>query len=157
MVHNAYENFTLIKKIFGEDVHIAIENNNYYPSDAYEYVTEPSFINEIANECNLKILFDIAHAKVSCINSGMDYVQYRDSLDLEKVIQLHICKHGIRENKQQAYDAHDYPTDVEFNEVDYLTKHYPNIKYLTIEYYKDFDNLKSSIERFRHLNVLNNQ
>lgn len=157
MIKNAYDNFGIIKKIFGDDVQIAIENNNYYPTQAYKHVTEPSFINKIASECNLKILFDIAHAKVSCINSGRDYFEYRDSLDLEKVIQLHICKHGIRENKKQAYDAHDYPTEVEYNEVDYLTKHYPNIKYLTIEYYKDFDNLKESIERFRHLPALNNQ
>jgi uncharacterized protein (UPF0276 family) len=157
MVHNAKENFSLIKNIFGDGVSIAVENNNYYPTEAYEYVTDPSFINEIVNECDLKILFDIAHAKVSCINGGINYVDYRDSLHLEKVIQLHICKHGIRENKQQAYDAHDYPTDVEFNEVDYLTRSYPNIKYLTIEYYKDFDNLRNSIERFRHLHVLNNQ
>ena len=157
MVHNAKENFSLIKNIFGDGVSIAVENNNYYPTEAYEYVTNPSFINEIVNECDLKILFDIAHAKVSCINGGINYIDYRDSLHLEKVIQLHICKHGIRENKQQAYDAHDYPTDVEFNEVDYLTRSYPNIKYLTIEYYKDFDNLRNSIEKFRNLHVLNNQ
>ena len=157
MCANAIENFNQIKSIFGENIEIAIENNNYYPTDAYKFITEPSFINLIAKECNLKILFDIAHAKVSCVNFKKEYTSYRDSLDLSRVIQLHVCRHGISQSNQLAYDAHDYPTNIEFMEVDYLTTMYPNIKYITIEYYKDFPNLKNSLDSFRELSVLKNK
>ena len=69
----AKNNFLKIKNIFGNSVEIAIENNNYYPTEAYRDVTEAGFISEIVNENDLRFLFDIAHAKVTCFNKNINF------------------------------------------------------------------------------------
>ena len=55
----AKNNLTKIKNIFGDSVDIAIENNNYYPAEAYRDVTEAGFIPEIVNENNIRFLSKI--------------------------------------------------------------------------------------------------
>lgn len=150
MYMNAEDNFKIINKIFGDEVELAVENNNYYPTSAYNYVTEPHFIKAIAENSNLKVLFDIAHAKVTSINKKISFDSYRDSLPLERVIQLHICQHGIR-NDGLAYDAHEIPSDDLFDEVKKYVNTLPNLKYLTIEYYKDVHNLIPILNKFNKL------
>lgn len=150
MQTNAKYNFSKIKKIFGEDIAIAVENNNYYPSDAYAIITEGSFISKIVYENNLYFLFDIAHAKVTCYNKNINYEVYKNTLPLDKAIQLHICTYDIDYDRNMAYDAHLFPDDEELIEVKKNIEKY-NIKYLTVEYYKDINNLKESLNKVRGL------
>lgn len=149
MLLNAEKNFSVIKNIFG-DIDIAIENNNFYPTPAYNFVTEPSFINSVAENSDLKILFDIAHAKVTSINQDINYEDYKSQINFDRVIQLHICKHGIRDDGL-AFDAHEAPDDDLYNEVLNLIKLNPGIRYLTIEYYKDVEILIPVLEKFQNI------
>ena len=141
----AKNNFLKIKNIFGNSVEIAIENNNYYPTEAYRDVTEAGFISEIVNENDLRFLFDIAHAKVTCFNKNINFEKYKSELPLDRIIQVHICTYSIDNELNQAYDAHSYPNDEELLEVSKIIAKFENVKYLTVEYYRDIENLERSL------------
>jgi len=135
MLENAKKNFSIIKKIFGNNVKIGIENNNYFDTPAYEYVTDPEFISRIVYDNELEFLFDIAHAKVTCHNRKLSFIDYKKKLPLDRIIQVHVCRYGI-DNNGLAYDAHDLPGQEEIEDVLNLANNY-NVLYITIEFYKD--------------------
>ena len=147
----AKNNLAKIKNIFGGRVDIAIENNNYYPSEAYKDITEAKFISEIVNENDLKFLFDIAHANITCFNKNINFEKYKKELPLDKIIQVHICNYSIDDELNQAYDAHNYPNNKELLEVSKIISEYEGIKYLTVEYYRDIENLKISLKKVKAL------
>jgi len=151
LLENSKENILKIKRIFGSDIKIAIENNNYYPTEAYKYITEASFIYKIVNDNNINFLFDIAHAKVTCYNQNINFEKYKEQLPLDKMIQIHICSYDIDKNKKMAFDAHNYPDDDELFELKRLISNYKDVKYLTVEYYRDIENLKKSLKKVRKL------
>jgi len=143
LLARARENLAGIRKLFGSQVELAVENNNYYPTPAYQCVCDAGFISEIVRENRLRFLFDVAHAHITSINQGVDYEEYRRQLPLEALVQVHLCRHGINGNGQ-AYDAHELPGHAEFCEVEELANRHP-FNYLTIEYYKDANGLVSAL------------
>jgi uncharacterized protein (UPF0276 family) len=147
MQNFAKENFKKIKSIFGNDIDIAVENNNYYPTEAYRDVTEATFISEIVHDNDLKFLFDIAHAKVTCFNKDINFERYKSELPLDMTTQIHICSYSIDDKLNQAYDAHKYPNDEELLEVSKIISECKNVKYLTVEYYRDIENLEISLKK----------
>jgi len=151
MKYFARENFNKIKSMFGNSVDIAVENNNYYPTEAYRDVTDPEFISDIVSDNNLRFLFDIAHAKVTCFNKNINFERYKKKLPLDKIIQLHICSYAVDEKLNQAYDAHNYPNDEELLEVSNIIEKFKNLKYLTVEYYRDIENLEISLKKVKEL------
>ena len=151
LLTNAENNFKMIKKILGDHISIAVENNNYYPTEAYKYITEPEFINQVMSDSDLFLLFDIAHAKVTSYNQKIRYETYRDALNLSREIQVNICEFGIDDAKGLAFDAHNAPGETEFQEVKYLLEKYKDIKYLTIEFYRDVNLLISCLSKFKSL------
>ena len=50
LIINSKRNFLLINKIFGNKISVAVENNNHYDTEAYDYITDPNFISQIVNE-----------------------------------------------------------------------------------------------------------
>ena len=151
MLDFAKKNFADIKNLFGDGVFIAVENNNYYPTEAYRDVTEASFISKVVKENDLKFLFDLSHARVTCYNKNINFERYKNDLPLDRTIQLHICTFGIDKEKGLAYDAHNYPDEEELLEIQKLVKNYKSIEYLTVEYYRDIENLEASLKRVREL------
>jgi len=150
MLQNARENISQIKSIFGPHVSIAVENNNYYPTKAYHRVTDADFIREIVYGNDLFLLFDMAHAGVTAHNRKLDYTDYKGSLPLERMIQIHICRHSINEDSV-AYDEHHLPGKAELEELKGLISLYRGVKYLTIEYYKDAYKLIKSLTKIREI------
>ena len=144
---NAKNNLERIKSIFGSTVKIALENNNFLKSDAYDIVTDPKFISEIIISNNIYFLFDISHAHISSYNLGLDFNTYINQLPLDRVIQLHICRCSYTDNL--AIDSHDFPKAEEWEEVKYFMKTIPSVKYLTIEYYREIDLLIESIKELK--------
>lgn len=151
MKYFAKNNSTKIKNMFDDSIDIAIENNNYYPTPAYRDITDANFISEVVKENNIKFLFDIAHAKITCFNKNINFEKYKRDLPLDKIIQIHICAHKIDNKLNQAYDAHNFPNDEEFLEVSTIVTEYKDLKYLTIEYYRDIKNLEVSLIKFKNL------
>lgn len=148
MIDNARHNFRVIKEIFGPGIILAIENNNYYPTEAYQFITDPDFLSEVVYTNNINFLFDIAHARVSAHNQHMPYEDYFLGLPMDKVIQLHICKHGINENG--AYDAHFLPGKEEWTYIKKLIAEH-GIEFFTIEYYKEVEGLLDSLKQLRDI------
>ena len=147
----AKKNFIGIKNLFGSKVAIAVENNNYYPTKAYRDVTDATFISQVVEDNDLKFLFDLSHARVTCYNKNINFDRYKDNLPLDRAIQLHICTFGIDKERGLAYDAHNYPDEEELLEIQKLIKNYKNIEYLTVEYYRDIENLEASLKTVREL------
>jgi len=149
MYKNAKKNFSVINQIVGDSIKIAVENNNYLRTSAYQHIADPSFISKIILDNNIYFLYDLAHGFISAYNLGINYDQYLKSLPIDKIIQLHICRSSIKNN--EAYDAHFLPDKRVYNEVIELIKHSRNLKFLTIEYYRDSKKLIESIKKLKKL------
>ena len=149
MEKNAISNIGWLRTILKEQIQIAVENNNYYPTPAYQFVTDGDLISSVVKNSKIKFLYDIAHAQVTAHNQGISYQSYLKTLPLEDVIQLHICQPGFRQDGT-AFDAHEVPDDSMYQHVLELVKKYP-VKYLTVEYYKNKDKLIDTLNRFQTL------
>ena len=110
MLTNVATNVKWLRSILRSDIEIGIENNNYYPSTAYDDVTDGSFIREAVESNGLRFLLDVAHAKVTSRNRPIPYAQYLDSLPMKSLVQIHICTPRVDENGL-AIDAHEAPDE----------------------------------------------
>jgi len=149
LLQNAAENFAWLRSIFENKILIAVENNNYYPTEAYKYVTEGDFISQVVHDNNINFLFDLAHAKITAHNKKISYKDYLSGLPIEKTIQIHICKHGIDKNSL-AFDAHELPDEIILKETAEIIKRYP-VEYLTVEYYREAEGLLGVLSQCRKL------
>jgi uncharacterized protein (UPF0276 family) len=150
MIENAKKNIRLLKRCIGKrSIEIAIENNNYYPTGAYRHITDGDFIRSIVSDNGILFLFDIAHAKITAHNKKISYKGYVSRLPLDKMVQIHISKEAIGDNNL-AYDAHGLPDEEMLHEVKELVDTYKP-RYLTIEYYKDVNNLLNILEKYGQL------
>ena len=150
MLNNSIENTKWLRDIDGNETSIGLENNNYYPTPAYDIVTGGDFITKVLMKNNLFLLLDIAHAMVTAHNKKISYGQYIATLPLDKLIQLHICQPELPKGGI-AHDTHNEPNDDMFKEVIRLLNKYQSINYLTIEFYRDKDILIGSIKKLRNL------
>ena len=63
-----------------------------------------------------------------------------NKLPMNRLIQIHIAKPGFN-NLGEIYDKHDLPKQEEINETINLIKSFPYVKYITVEYYKNYSGL----------------
>ncbi|NQT07142.1 MAG: DUF692 family protein [Candidatus Omnitrophica bacterium] len=148
MLNNARDNAEWLKDIIADrGIEIALENNNYYPTPAYEYVTDPDFISDIVYKNGIKFLFDLAHARITSHNRQIPYDRYLKGLPLERMIQIHISKHEI-DGKDLAYDAHELPDGSILQEAKSIIQEFTP-KYVTVEYYKDKEKLIEILEKLK--------
>lgn len=148
--YNAQVNLSRIKEIFGKNISISVENNNYYKTEAYDYITDPDFISSIVYDNDINFLFDISHAKISASNSGVDFDEYLSKLPLNRVNQIHISKEDIN-SKGEVFDAHELPSDEDNKEIIKFIKKYKTLKYITVEYYKDPFKLLNYLTRLKKI------
>ena len=148
MLEHATQNTEWLRKVLNTEVEIGLENNNYYPSPAYDIVTSGDFISKVVIQNGLYLLLDIAHAMVTAHNQSISYQDYIDSLPLDRLIQLHICQPFLPAGKT-GQDKHEEPNGEMMDEVIRLIADFPQIKYLTIEFYKDKNLLIDSINKLR--------
>ena len=148
LIKNSTKNFKLIKYIFGNKIKIAVENNNHYDTEAYDFITCPDFINEVVENNGINFLYDIAHSKISSFNLKMSLENYEKRLPMNKLIQIHIARPGFND-LNEIYDKHDLPAIQELNEVISIIKKYPQVKYLTVEYYKNSMKLVNLLKQLK--------
>lgn len=147
MLAEARKNVRWLRSVLAPGVKLGIENNNYYPSAAYDVVTDADFLSEIIVENDLCFLLDIAHAMVTAHNTGRSFDEYVAGLPLDSCIQLHVCRPSIRDDGM-AYDAHEAPDEAMIERTVSLTKQFP-VRYVTVEFYKDADILVHSLNTIR--------
>ena len=73
MIGFSIENTNWLRQTLPDNILIGLENNNYYPTPAYEIITEGEFISEVLDKNNLFLLLDIAHAMVTAHNKKISY------------------------------------------------------------------------------------
>jgi len=148
MLNHAKENSEWLREVLNKNLKIGLENNNYYPTKAYNIVAEGDFISKLVNQNGFYLLLDIAHAMVTAHNQSITYQEYIKSLPLDKLIQLHICQPYLPKG-EIAQDAHGEPNENMFDEVLRLIDEHKQVEYLTIEFYKDKDVLVKAIKQLR--------
>jgi uncharacterized protein (UPF0276 family) len=88
---------------------LLLENYNYHPTNAYEYVCEPATFSALIAEIGCDMLLDLAHAQVSAYNMGRrDTHGMRDylaGLPLAQVREVHI-NHPYNDGGRQMLDLH---------------------------------------------------
>ena len=71
---------------------IAIENVSYYTAVAAE-MDEPTFISNIVNEADCKLLLDVNNVYVNAFNHKYDAKEFIKKLPLDKVAYIHMAGH----------------------------------------------------------------
>ena len=137
---NTQKSLAVIRDIVGTSRTIGIENNNFYPTGAYEISTSIEYLSEVISSSDIHLLLDIAHAKVSAYNLDISLQEYiLPLLDLNKCKQVHICEpelHKTPSGQNIMKDVHGIPTnELTIYTIDLMKKY--NIEYLTCEYYKN--------------------
>ncbi len=147
MLRHAAENILVVRRLFGDGVDIMVENNNDLLTDAYEVVADPRFITELIGQNGIYLLLDIAHARISAHNRKREERHYFEELPLTRTRQVHLSRFAVKDG--MAIDAH-----AALEEDDWLFCHrwlgrLPQLRYVTIEYYKDAAVLRAQLDRLR--------
>jgi len=132
-------------RVSGVLIPIGIENNNYFPTGAYEIVTDPAFLTRLMVDTDLVHLLDIAHAEITAKHTGLTLDAYLAALPLERTIQFHIS--GITRREEGYLDTHGPLAEVDWQQLQEIRTRCPNLQYLTLEYYRDPAVLISMLER----------
>ena len=70
---------------------LLLENFNYHPTDAYEYICESDTFNQLVKAIGCDMLLDLAHAQISARNMKLgDPRSYIEKFPLETVHEIHI-------------------------------------------------------------------
>jgi len=70
---------------------LLLENFNYHPTDAYEYICESDTFNQLVKAIGCDMLLDLAHAQISARNMNLgDPRGYIEKFPLETVHEIHI-------------------------------------------------------------------
>lgn len=148
MMKNTKKNVEFLKNKV-KNIEIAIENNNYFPTGAYELVTETSFINKLLAANDLKLLLDLGHAKITAYYRRIVLNDYLKGFYLDRIYQIHLS--GCERINDSYKDAHNELADDEWEEFKQLIDFYPNLKLVTIEYYDKLPVLIKMLIKLRNI------
>jgi uncharacterized protein (UPF0276 family) len=115
-------------------VPLLLENYNYHPTNAYEYVCEPETFCALIEAINCGVLLDLAHAQISAHNLGWPNVwSYLQALPLRRVREIHINHPQIDSALGQMLDRHlpIQPTDMAL--LRWTLTHTPAVEAITLE------------------------
>ncbi len=135
MLTNAAHNLGCLRRWLPPWIEIAIENNNWFPGPAYETVTDPEFLSELCASSGAWLLLDLAHARITSGNRGIDADRYLRALPLERVIQLHLS--GYRRSGTLWRDTHAELDDEQWQDARRVVGLLPRLRWVTVEYYAD--------------------
>jgi uncharacterized protein (UPF0276 family) len=142
MLEHARRNAEAVRRLLPATT-IAVENNNYLSTSAYDHVTDPDFLVELVEGADVGLLLDLAHAQITARRRGVAPDAYLEALPLGRTVQLHVssCRveHGV------WVDSHDSPTADDWREVARLLARAPAVRYLTIEYHREAEGLLEAL------------
>ena len=127
-------------------VPMLLENFDYHPNSAYEYVCEPLFMTAALDAVDCGFLLNVAHARVSAHNLGFDEKRYFRSLPLFRVREVHASGSRLREGAM--VDAHEALQDEDWEALAFvLARTEPEV--VTLECTKDKEKLRDQLQRLR--------
>ncbi|MCX6545111.1 MAG: DUF692 family protein [Acidobacteria bacterium] len=139
MLETASKNLARVAGMLPEGTSVAIENNNYFPTGAYEDVCDPQFLTDLTREGNLGFVFDWSHAQISAAHLGVQVSDYITQLPLTRTVQVHIS--APKETGSGWVDAHSLPPIEDVVAGARWTAHATGLRYVTPEYYRDISAL----------------
>lgn len=98
------------------DVPLLLENLDYCPEGAYEYVCEPDFIRQVLDATGCGMLLDIGHMRVTASWLGVEPEELLAALPLERVGEVHVSSPRLLESGEHAGlldDVHAELTDLD--------------------------------------------
>lgn len=79
------------------EVDIAIENTSYYAHPGgLPQMNEITFLLEVLERADAKLLLDVNNVFVNSVNHGFDPRAFLDAIPVERVVQLHVAGHFVR-------------------------------------------------------------
>jgi hypothetical protein len=84
-----------------------LENNVYYVDLPEQEMTEPEFLNRLAERTGCGLLLDVHNVYVNSVNHGFDPAAFIDALELDRVVEVHIA--GGSEMMGMYTDSHAGP------------------------------------------------
>ena len=75
---------------------LLVENPSAYLSFTASTMTEPDFLNALAQRTSCGLLLDLNNIYVTCTNTGGDARAYVDAIDASAVGEMHLAGHAIR-------------------------------------------------------------
>ena len=133
---NIVRNGKRLKEWLG--IPLLLENFNYHPTNAYEYICEPDTFSRLLAEIDCDMLLDLAHAQISARNMGagsvltLDAAQaYLEKLPLARVREIHI-NHPF-EDGTQMLDRHGPITAQDLPLLRWTLERTPKAEAITLE------------------------
>jgi len=69
---------------------ILMENLDYHPTGAYEYICEPDFILKTAKHTGCPILLDVAHTIISSHYLGVKPIDFVRAVGIDDIFEVHV-------------------------------------------------------------------
>jgi len=95
---------------------MALENVSYYAPQSEDGLDEARFVAEVLERADAKLLLDVNNVFVNSRNFGFDPREYIDAVPIERVVQVHVAGHHLREDGLRI-DTHGEPVPTEVYEL----------------------------------------
>jgi uncharacterized protein (UPF0276 family) len=89
-------------------VPLAFENVSYYATQEPNGLAEADFVVEVLERADAKLLLDVNNIYVNAQNFGFDPKAYVDKIPAERVVQIHVAGHLLRDDGLRI-DTHGEP------------------------------------------------
>lgn len=90
------------------DVPLALENVSYYAPQGPDGLAEADFVVEVLERADAKLLLDVNNIYVNSRNFDFDARAYIDKLPAQRVVQIHVAGHFVRDDGIRI-DTHGEP------------------------------------------------
>ena len=87
---------------------LALENVSYYAPQGTNGLAEVDFVVEVLERADAKLLLDVNNIYVNSRNFGFDPKAYIDKIPRERVVQIHVAGHHVRDDGLRI-DTHGEP------------------------------------------------
>ncbi|MGB8222921.1 MAG: DUF692 domain-containing protein [Polyangiales bacterium] len=105
-VRIASQRLTEVRDAIG--VPLALENVSYYAPQDPDGLAEADFVVAVLEKADAKLLLDVNNIYVNSRNFGFDPKAYIDKIPVERVVQVHVAGHLVREDGLRI-DTHGEP------------------------------------------------
>jgi uncharacterized protein (UPF0276 family) len=131
-----------------------IENNVYFVDIPEQEMSEPEFLNALAERTGCGILLDLHNLYANARNHHFDPLWFIDALDLERVGEIHIA--GGSELGDMYTDSHAGPSpEPVWDLLEVVLPRAPNVAGVTFEFHDSYfpsmgvDGLRAELRRAR--------
>ncbi len=104
------------------DCTLALENVSYYAPQGADGLEEADFVVEVLERADAKLLLDVNNVYVNSQNFGFDPKAYLDKIPVERVAEIHVAGHHVRDDGLRI-DTHGEPVpDAVYALLDYTLR-----------------------------------